>query len=332
MRKLWGKVITLITQNKKNTFIFSFSIIVLLVLVFKGPLNSTSKADDTSSKVKGSSKVSESQLKKIIEENKAKYGLKRDWLGANPQNLPLSAKASVIVDYDSNELLFADNENEKLFPASITKVLTAKIVLENMKTDLLCEVSERAAQTEPNKISMRAGEKLRVEDLLYGLMMISANDAAETLAECYPGGREAFIEKMNQKVKELGLESTHFINPSGLHDDNHYSSAYDMAVITNYALKSDPNYIKYFGNKEDYSVFESENNDSHWWQQISNLLQTYPGMDGAKTGFTYEAGNTYIGTASQDGKRIIIVYLNANSTTYDAKTMLDQGFYLANIK
>lgn len=328
MQKFWGKIKTLFLNNKKNFIFISLALILITGLIFK-------ETDlQISPQVKGSTsnKINEAKLKKIIEENKMKYGLKKDWLDANPQNVPLSSMASVIVDYNNNDLLYADNENEKLFPASITKVLTATIVLENMKTDSLCEISQRAADTEPNKITMKAGEKLKVEDLLYGLMMISANDAAEALADCYSEGRDGFIEKMNQKVRELGLENTHFTNPSGLHEQEHYSSAYDMAAITNYALKSNQDFLKYFGNKEDYSVFATEKNESHWWQQISTLLQTYSGMDGAKTGFTYEAGNTYIGTAQRDGKRIIIVYLGANSTTYDATTMLDQGFYLQSLK
>jgi D-alanyl-D-alanine carboxypeptidase len=201
-----------------------------------------------------------------------------------------------------------------------------------MDKNKLCTISQKTADTEPNKITMKAGEKMKVEDLLYGMMMISANDAAEALAECYDGGREAFMNKMNDKVKMLGLTSTHFVNPNGLHDDNHYSSAYDMATITNYAIKSNQDFLSFFGHKEDYSVYATDHNEPHWWQQISNLLQTYPGMDGAKTGFTYEAGNTYIGTARRGDKRVIIVYFGANSTTYDATTMLDQGFYLSSLE
>lgn len=323
MQKYWGIFREYWNKYSKHISLAIIAIFVCGFFVIK-PGETT-----TANKVKGQSKVSEAKIQKEITENKEKYYPKYDWLTAHAQTLPTSSKASIILDYNTREVLFADNEHEKLPPASITKVLTAIVVLENMKTDKLCTISQTAADTEPNKITMKTGEKLKVEDLLYGLMMISANDAAEALAECYDGGRDAFIEKMNERAKLIGLTDTHFVNPNGLHDDNHYTSAFDMATITYYAIKSNSDFLKYMGHKEDYSVFATEHNEPHWWQQISNLLQTYPGMDGAKTGFTYEAGNTYIGTAERNGRRIIIVYLNANSTTYDAKLLLDQGFYLS---
>lgn len=326
MRKIWGNVIRYVLRNKRKSLLIIVCLVIAFFIVAK---NNKIAANP---QVKGSNKISEAQLQKLIKENTEKYQPKKNWLAENPQELPTSATASVILDYDSNELLFADNEHEKLFPASITKVLTATIALETMDTNKVCTITENAANMEPNKISMKAGEEMRLEDLIYGMMMISANDAAEAIADCYPDGRQAFIDKMNQKVRELGLTDTTFVNPSGWHDDNHKTSAFDMATITNYALKSNPEFLKYFGRTESYSVYPTEKNESHWWNQISTLLKTYPGMDGAKTGFTYEAGNTYIGTAKSDGHRIIIVYFNANSSTYDAKLLLDQGLYLSSIK
>jgi D-alanyl-D-alanine carboxypeptidase len=205
-------------------------------------------------------------------------------------------------------------------------VLTAVVALENYDKDKLCEISQEASEVEPYKISMSKGEKIRVEDLVYGMMMVSANDAAEVLAECDPSGKQGFIDKMNEKVKELGLADSHFVTPNGLDDPNHLTSAFDMATITNYAIKAHPDFLMYMGNKGEYSISATDHNEPHWWSQISTLLKTYPGMDGAKTGFTYDAGNTYIGTAERNGRRIIIVYFDAHSTTYDATTLLDFGF------
>ena len=275
-----------------------------------------------------SKELSENKLKKIIKENKEKYYPKTDWLEKHPQNLQLSSKGAIILDYDTREVLLDNNMHAKLPPASITKVLTAVIALENYKTDKLCSVSQEAADTEPYKIVMKAGEKMSVEDLIYGMMMISANDAAEVLAECDPNGKTAFIEKMNKKVKELGLSDSNFVTPNGLDDPKHYSSAFDMATITEYAIKTQPNFLKYMGRIDDYSVAATNHNEAHSYYQLSTLLKTFSGMEGAKTGFTYEAGNTYIGVAKRDGRRIIIVYFNANSLTYDATTMLEQGFFL----
>ncbi len=272
--------------------------------------------------------LSAAEMQKEIAANKAKYYPKMDWLTAHPQTLPVSTKASIILDYNTREVLFAQNEHAKLPPASITKVLTATVVLENMKTDKLCPISQEAADTEPDKIGMRVGEQMSVEDLLYGMMMLSANDAAEALSECYDGGKPAFMAKMNEKVKSLGLTDSNFVTPNGLDDPNHYVSAFDMATITEYAIRTIPNFLDYMGRKTDYSVAATDHNDAHSYYQLSTLLKTYPGMDGAKTGFTYDAGNTYIGTAMRNGRRIIIVYLNAYSSTYDATLLLDQGFFL----
>ena len=270
--------------------------------------------------------VSNSGSRKVVKENIEKYQPKSDWLNIHPSNIELTAESAAIIDQDTGQLILTKNEHQKLPPASITKVLTLLIVLENMKTDKLCTVSEQAASTQPNKITMKAGEKLKVEDLLYGMMMISANDAAEALAECYDGGRSKFIELMNDKTRYLGLKDSTFKDPNGLNDTEQVSSAYDMGTITRYAIMTKPEVLKYMGRKEDYSVYPTETNESHSWYQISHLLSSFAGMEGAKTGYTHIAKNTYIGVASRESRRIIIVYLSAQTTTSDATTMLEYGF------
>ncbi len=262
---------------------------------------------------------------KIVAPVNTGYQPKNDWLKDNPANITLTAESAIIIDQNTSQLIMAKDEHKKLPPASITKMLTLITVLENIKTDKLCTVSEQAASTQPNKITMTPGEKIKVEDLLYGLMMISANDAAEVLAECYDGGRTKFIEKMNERVRYLGLKDSLFKDPNGLNDLDQFSSAYDMGVITRYAIMTKPETLNYIGRKDDYSVFATDHNESHYWYQISQLLSSYPGMEGAKTGYTHIAKNTYIGVASRDGRRIIIVYLAAQTSTSDATTMLEYG-------
>lgn len=312
-------------SNKKLATLLIIIVVISAVSVVAGTgINFFDKNNQTVS----ASDLSKRELEELITENKEKYGLRTDWLTKNPQDIPVSTKSAVILDYNTGELLYAQNEHDKLPPASITKVLTATVVLENMELNKLCTISQNAADTEPYKIVMRAGEQISVEDLLYGMMMLSANDAAVALSECYDGGAQAFMDKMNERVQLLGLTDSHFVTPNGLDDPEHLSSAHDMAVITSYAIKTQPKFLEYMGRKGDYTVHETDHNDSHYFYSLSTLLQTYPGMDGAKTGFTYEAGNTYIGTAKRDGRRIIIVYFGANSTTYDAELLLDQGFFL----
>ncbi len=323
-KKLFSRLIKYLQSNRKLTALLGVIAVVALVALISTLSTLLPKAGSA----KPVSDFSTAVIQKKIAENKEKYLPKNNWLAANPQELPVSTKSSVILDYNTGELLFAQNEHAKLPPASITKVLTATVVLENMKTDKLCTISQEAADTEPYKIVMRAGEQISVEDLLYGMMMLSANDASVALAECYDGGKQAFIDKMNERVKLLGLENSHFVTPNGLDDPDHYSSAFDMATITAYAIRTQPTFLEYMGRKEDYSVAATDHNDPHYFYSLSTLLKTYEGMDGAKTGFTYEAGNTYIGTAEREGRRVIVVYFGANSSTYDATLLLDQGFFL----
>jgi len=270
--------------------------------------------------------ISKNDYEKIVATNIEKFQPKYDWYRENQGTIGLTAKSAIVIDPNNGDILYAKNEHEKLPPASIAKILTLTIVLENMKLDSLCTVSQNAADTQPNKITMKAGEEMKVEDLIYGLMMISANDAAEVLAECFPEGREKFIEKMNEKVKELGLTDSNFVDPSGLNDETQYSSAFDMATITRYLLNTRPESIKYLGRKEDYSVYPTDHNESHYWYQISHLLKTFAGMEGAKTGYTHIAKNTYVGIVKKGEKRIVIVYLAAETTTSDATTLIEYGF------
>jgi serine-type D-Ala-D-Ala carboxypeptidase (penicillin-binding protein 5/6) len=324
MRKIIATTTSLAKTNRGKVLIAAIAIIFVVAGIGLSQQTNGNKRNYKT----GGDDISARDLKKLIATNKEKYYPKTDWLQRNPQSLAVSSKGAVILDYETKQVLLDNNMHEKLPPASITKVLTAVVALENYKLDKLCTVSQAAADTEPYKIIMEPGEKLSVEDLMYGMMMLSANDAAEVLAECDPGGKPAFMAKMNQKVKELGLTDSNFVTPNGLDDPNHYSTAFDMATITEYAIRTQPDYLKYMGRVEDYSVGATDHNGPHYFYQLSTLIKTFPGMEGAKTGFTYEAGNTYIGVAKRDGRRIIIVYFNANSKTYDATTMLEQGFFL----
>lgn len=324
-KNTFSRIVNYLKTHKRLTTLL---LIVLVVSTVSAKTGTGLNFFDKKTKQISASKMTAKELARVVVKNQSDFGLKGDWLAKNPQTLDVSTKSALILDYSTREILFAQNEHAKLAPASITKVLTALVVLENMSPSKLCAISQNAADTEPYKIVMRAGEQISVEDLLYGLMMLSANDAAVALSECYDGGSSAFIDKMNELAKLLGLTNTNSVTPNGLDDPNHYSSAYDMAMITAYAIRTQPTFLDYMGRKTDYTVGETDHNDAHYFYSLSTLLKTYPGMDGAKTGFTYEAGNTYIGTAQREGRRVIIVYFGANSTTYDAELMLDQGFFL----
>jgi D-alanyl-D-alanine carboxypeptidase len=269
--------------------------------------------------------LSEKEEKKLIEENSKKYQPQKSDK-TTEAGLDISAISAIVVDENTNEIIYQKSPNEKRPPASITKIATISVALENIKKDDLVEISQKAADQEPNKIVMKAGEKLKLDDLLYGLMMISANDAAIAIAEKVPGGFDKFIDLMNHKVKMLGLSGTHFKNPSGLDDPDHYSTAFDIATLTRYALLNHPEVIDYAGKKTEHSVYPNENNESHWWKHISHMLYAYPGMIAAKTGYTEEAKSTYIGVAERNGRRLVIVIMGATDANGDVRSLLDYGF------
>jgi D-alanyl-D-alanine carboxypeptidase (penicillin-binding protein 5/6) len=263
--------------------------------------------------------------KKKIEENVKKYQPQK--VGKTKENtIDISAKSAIVVDENTNEILYQKDSNSQLPPASITKIATISVALENLRKDDLIEISQKASDQVANKIVMKAGEKMSLSDLLYGLMMISANDAAFAIAESVPGGYDGFIRLMNDKVRMLGLSNTIFKNPSGLDEEGHYSSAFDIATLTRYALLSHPSVVEYAGKKEDHSVYATDRNESHWWGHISGMLYRYPGMIAAKTGYTEEAGSTFIGIAERDGRRLVVVFLGATDANSDVTKLLDYGF------
>lgn len=305
--------------SKKATLLIILIVLVILIILIKKftkPVHEPSNASTNNN----------FSTEDAINNNISNYHPSLSWKTENPQLLEITAKSAIVIDESTGNVIYSKNEHESLAPASITKIMTAIITTEEIDKNKLCSVSEKAAATEPNKIVLNPGEQIRAEDLLYGLMMISANDAAEVLAEAVDGGRQAFIDKMNKKVQLLGLEDTYFMNPSGLDEEGHYSSAFDIGVMTRFAIQNYPEILKYMGEKDDYSVYPTDHNESHWWSHISSLLYNYPGTDGVKTGYTENADHTLIATAIRDGKRIIIVYFGSTDSTGDAVKLLDLGF------
>jgi len=240
--------------------------------------------------------------------------------------LDISAKSAILVDESTGKILYQKSSHLKLPPASITKVATIAVALENLKKDQLITISDTAANREPNKIVMKVGEKLRAEDLFYGLMMISANDAAWAIAESVPGGFDGFRKLMNEKARNLGLTDTNFENPAGLDDPKHQTTVFDIATFVRYNLKNHPEFVKYSGYKQDYSVYPTDHNESHWWSHISHMLYAYPGMIAAKTGYTDIAQSTFAGVAEKGGRRITVVFMGATDANGDVKKLLDYGF------
>ncbi len=251
----------------------------------------------------------------------------------------LFAKGAVLMDRDSGEILFSKHKDRKLYPASITKVLTALVVVENVKLDDLVVVGDevKLIADDGSKAGLKVGDTYTVEDLLMGLMLVSGNDAANTLAvhtarvqsgdmDMEPKAAiEHFVGLMNDKAKELGAENSHFVNPHGYHHRDHYTTAYDMALITK-AATNHPE-IERIGSTDRYEV------NGHMWINTNYMVVEgstgfYPFATGLKTGHTSKAQYCLITTAKKEGKNLISVILKSTSTGRwkDARALMDFGF------
>ncbi len=233
-----------------------------------------------------------------------------------------SARAVLSYDMTSDQVLFDRNSKTKLPMASLTKIMTAIVIIENENLDELVSVSKRAAEIGENSMMLKENERFTRRELLYGLILPSGNDAAEVLAETSSVGRENFVYLMNKKAEQLGLTDTNFTNPSGLEGDgNQYTTAYDLLVITRYGLNI-PEFAEIVATVEK----ELPENKYHKYYKLfndTNLLTTYPGVKGVKTGYTYEAGMCLISYLEYKGKKIVAVLLNSNNRREEMKNLLD---------
>lgn len=255
----------------------------------------------------------------------------------------VSASAAILMEQETGRVLYEHDADEIHRIASITKVMTAILAIESGKMDEMTTVSKRAVYTEGSSIYLQQGEKIKLEDLVYGLMLRSGNDAATAIAEHVGGSVEGFVFLMNQKAAEIGMTHTVFANPHGLDDhEEHYSTAYDMALLTRYTMMN-PKFQEISGTKS-YTL--TRENGTHKWRNKNRLLtEKYEYCTGGKTGFTKRAGRTLITTASKDGKDLIAVTLNAPDDwtdhismyeygfkTYSHKTILPKGYLALNIE
>ena len=236
----------------------------------------------------------------------------------------ISAKSAVLIEAQSGKVVIAKNENQRLPMASTTKIMTAIIALENVPFGKKVTIEPCMTGIEGSSIYLQVGETLTVEDLLYALLLESANDAAVALALTVSENLDAFAKLMNDKAAELGLTDTHFTNPHGLDDSEHYTTARELGIIATYAMKN-----------EDFcrivSSYKKEiplNNGQGCRVLINHnrLLRSYDGACGIKTGFTKKCGRCLVSCATRDGVTLICVTLNAPNDWQDHKQMLDYGF------
>jgi D-alanyl-D-alanine carboxypeptidase len=230
------------------------------------------------------------------------------------------------------EVIYAKQPFKHQLMASTAKIMTGIVAVERSPLDKIIAVPSQATEVEPNHMGLKAGEKLTLQELLYGMFLDSGNDAAETVAYGVGGGgaegRARFIGWMNEKVAALGLKDTHYANPSGLDDPNQFSSAYDLAVMGAYALGK-PELKATFGTKDVVISPSKEPGHEHGWfnpGNLNSLLWSYRGAVGIKPGYTEDAGYTLVGAAERDGRTLICVTLNSRRHFGDCAALLDFGF------
>ncbi len=237
----------------------------------------------------------------------------------------IGAASAVLMDADTGQLLYTKNPHVKRPNASTTKIMTAILIIENRGMNDIITASKKASETPFTSLNLKPGEKITVKDLLTGMLLRSANDAAVAAAEQIAGTLPKFAEMMNRKAAQIGCTDTHFVTPNGLYDPNHYSSAYDLCLMAKYALKypvfnEAVNTRKYTLasrtiNKKDLVVFCK-----------SKFLKDYPGADGVKSGYTKQAGYCFVGSATRDGWRLVSAVLKSENSGNDTAALMDYGF------
>lgn len=233
----------------------------------------------------------------------------------------IEAGAAIVMDMKSGRILYEKNAHARKAIASTTKIMTAIVALERGKLDDKVKVSKRAASIGGSTINLKAGEEWTLKELLYGLMLRSGNDAAIAIAEHIGGSVEGFAALMNEKAQELGLKNTQFKTPHGLDTPGHYSTAYELAQLTRYALKN-PVFSEIVGTP---SISVAGRN----FYTTNEMLGAYPGADGVKTGYTGQAGRCLVTSATRNNMRLISVVLNCSSRAVRAnnsRVILDYAF------
>ncbi len=236
----------------------------------------------------------------------------------------VSAQSAVLIDLDSMAVLFEKNKDARLGMASTTKIMTALVAAERADLDMLIKIPNEAIGIEGSSIYLQSGEVLSLRELVYSLLLQSANDAATAIAIALAGDIESFADMMNQRAAEMGLSNTHFTNPHGLYDEGHYTTAYDLAIISAHALKNEK-IASIFSTYKQTLPIDSEC-QKRFLVNHNKLLRLYRGAIGVKTGFTKKTGRCLVSAATRDSLTLVAVTLNAPDDWNDHMAMLDFGF------
>lgn len=250
-----------------------------------------------------------------------------------PTGPAVTAQSAILMEAETGTILYAKNIHEELYPASTTKMLTCLIAVEHCAMNETVNFSYEAVSAVPgdgSNMGMDAGEYISMEECLYGIMVASANEVANAVAEHVAGSLDGFAEMMNQKAAELGCQNTHFVNANGLHDENHYTSAYDLALIARAYFQNDV--LRRIGNTASYHFVPSAGQPDDFYKtnkhELINGQMSYEGIIGGKTGYTDSAGQTLVTGCEQAGMRLICVVMKEDSPMQfeDTETLFDYGY------
>jgi D-alanyl-D-alanine carboxypeptidase (penicillin-binding protein 5/6) len=256
------------------------------------------------------------------------FAYSSSWVRVNPQaGVEVQAAAAVLVDLDTHQVLWQRGAHDLRAPASLTKLITVLVALDHSRLTDTITVPAGAVDSDPEQTTMglNAGDQVTVRELMYGIFLDSANDAAEALAQTLIP-RDQFIAEMNEKAAALGMEATHFVNPTGLDEPGHQSSAYDLALATGYLAARYPELLE-IAQQPEVSLYASVGHPEYDLVNLNKLiLWPYPGATGLKTGFTDAAGGCVAATAERDGRHLAAVVLGSDVMFTDAAKLLDYGW------
>jgi D-alanyl-D-alanine carboxypeptidase (penicillin-binding protein 5/6) len=244
--------------------------------------------------------------------------------GTLSQDLPVTAKSALLADAETGEILWQRNPDLRCYPASLTKIMTAVLVLERGNLEDWVTVPKEAAFTGESSMALKEGERVQLKDLLNAILVRSANDACVAAAIHLAGSVEKFVEWMNEKAKELGMTNTHFVNPHGLHHPQHFTTARDLLTLTRYALQN-PTFRSIVSQRE-IIIAPTNKSALRRYRNRNKLLELYPGCDGVKTGYTIPAGKCLVASATRNGWQLIAIVLGSQDHFADCATLLDYGF------
>lgn len=234
----------------------------------------------------------------------------------------LTAGSVLVLDVTSSVILYEKNASQRFSPASTTKIMTALVALDEYQLNDILTV--KTVETEGRIMNLKEGEQMTAENLLYGLLVHSANDAAVTLAENYPGGREKFIAAMNRKAQQMNMNNTHFENENGLEQENHYISSIDLARLATYALNN-PTFLQFVETKK-IAVMDINQKEIHQLESVNKLLGEIPGLFGVKTGWTENAGECLVAAVEREGHKIITVVLKSEDRFGETAKLINWAF------